>query len=67
MIVLASKLRLSEAELHHDWLPMPLTRVRGENAADERDAAVRSEPGYNSAENQRPNTRIKPRREAASA
>ncbi len=55
MIVLAQKLRLSEAELHHEWPPMPLTRVRSANATNERSAAIRSEPGYNSAENQRPN------------
>ena len=58
MIVLVQKLRLSEAEVSHEWPPMPLPRVRGANATDERDAAVRPEPGYNSAENQRPNTRI---------
>ena len=55
MIVLAPKWLLSEAELLHEWLPMPLTRVRGTNATDERYTAIRSEPGHNRAENQRPN------------
>ena len=55
MIVLVQKLRLSEAKVPHEWPPMPLTRVRSENAANERDAANRSEPGYNTAANQRPN------------
>ncbi|WP_454261413.1 hypothetical protein, partial [Pseudoxanthomonas mexicana] len=56
VIVLVPKLRLSEAKVPHEWPPMPLTRVRSENAAIERDAATRSEPGYNTAANQRPNT-----------
>ena len=43
-IVLALKLHLSEAELHHERPPMPITRVRGGNATDERNAADRSEP-----------------------
>ena len=43
-IVLALKLHLSEAELHHEWPPMPITRVRGANATDEQNAADRSEP-----------------------
>ncbi len=67
MIVLVQKPRLSEAELRHERPLMPLPRVRSANATDERDAATRSEPGYNTAENQRPNAGIKPCREAASA
>ena len=55
MIVLVQKLRLSEAELHHEWPPMPITRVRSENGTDERTVTIRSEPGHNGAANQRPN------------
>ena len=55
VIVLVPKLRLSEAKVPHEWPRMPLTRVRSENAANERNAATRSEPGYNTAANQRPN------------
>ena len=67
MIVLVQKRRLSEAEVRHEWRPMPFPRVRSANATDERDAASLSKRGYSSAANQRPNTRIKPCREAASA
>ena len=31
MIVLAAKLRVSEAEVHHECLPMTSPRVRGAN------------------------------------
>lgn len=59
MIILVPKPRPSEAELRHEWPPMPFPRMRSANATDERDAASRSEPGYNSAANQRPNDKLK--------